>query len=88
MNKALFAPHDYEIFNLGESRTDKLNELIDIIEGSLGKKAEKNFLSEQPGDVPVTFADIEKARGLLGYDPVVQIEEGVERFKSWFIKGV
>jgi UDP-glucuronate 4-epimerase len=74
----------YAIFNVGESKTIPLRRLISLIEKALGKKAEIEELPEQPGDVPITYADITKARRLLGYDPQVGIEEGVERFVRWF----
>jgi len=76
----------YEIINLGESKTVRLSELISLIEENLQKKAEIEWLPEQPGDVPVTFADINKARRLLGYDPCVDIKEGVGRFVKWFLE--
>lgn len=76
----------YEIINLGESKTIKLLELISLIEDNLKKKAIIEWLPEQPGDVPVTFADIDKARRLLGYTPCVDIKEGVGRFAEWFLK--
>ena len=75
----------YEIFNLGESETVKLSELIRMIEDSLDKKAVIERHPEQPGDVPVTFADISKARRLLGYKPEVKVEEGIPRFVDWFL---
>lgn len=74
----------YDIFNLGESQTVPLRKLIALLEEALGKKAEVEELPEQPGDVPITYADITKARRLLGYDPHVGIEAGVERFVHWF----
>ena len=74
----------YDIFNLGESQTTPLRKLISLIEEALGKKAIVEELPDQPGDVPVTYADITKARRLLGYAPRVNIEEGVERFARWF----
>ncbi|MBW2039326.1 MAG: GDP-mannose 4,6-dehydratase [Deltaproteobacteria bacterium] len=74
----------YDIFNLGESFTVPLRELISLLEDALGKEAEVEELPEQPGDVPITYADISKARRLLGYDPQVGIEEGIERFVRWF----
>jgi len=74
----------YAIFNLGESQTVSLRELISLIEKALGKKAEVEELPEQPGDVPITYADITKARSHLGYDPQVGIEEGIKRFVRWF----
>jgi UDP-glucuronate 4-epimerase len=74
----------YDIFNLGESQTTPLRELIALLEQALEKKAAVEELPEQPGDVPITYADITKARRLLGYDPRVNIEQGVKRFASWF----
>jgi UDP-glucuronate 4-epimerase len=74
----------YAIFNLGESQTVPLRELVSLLEQALGKKAEIEELPEQPGDVPITYADITQARRLLGYDPQVGIEEGIERFVRWF----
>ena len=76
----------YEIINLGESKTIKLTELISLIEENLQKKAIIEWLPDQPGDVPVTFADISKARKLLGYAPCIDIKEGAGRFVEWFLK--
>jgi UDP-glucuronate 4-epimerase len=73
-----------EVFNLGESQTTTLNELIAAIERALGKQAIIEKLPEQPGDVPLTFADISKARAQLGYDPHTQIAEGIPKFVEWF----
>ncbi|HWS52983.1 MAG TPA: NAD-dependent epimerase/dehydratase family protein [Pyrinomonadaceae bacterium] len=74
----------YEVFNLGESRTVSLSELIALLERELGREAAVERHPAQPGDVPQTFADISKARRLLGYDPQVPIEEGIRRFVEWF----
>src|SRR5688500_2947394 len=74
----------YEVFNLGESRTVELRELISLIERELGRKAVIDRQPPQPGDVPQTFADVSKARQLLGYNPVTQIEEGLRKFVAWF----
>src|SRR5437764_2914939 len=74
----------YEIINLGESRTVELRELISLLEKALGKKAEIDRQPMQPGDVPQTYADISKARRLLDYDPRTPIEEGIEKFVTWF----
>ena len=74
----------YEIFNLGESRTVKLNQLIELLEAALGRKAVIQRLPLQPGDVPLTCADITKAKEQLGYQPKVQIEEGISLFAAWF----
>jgi UDP-glucuronate 4-epimerase len=75
---------DYEIFNLGESQTVELRELIALIEGSLGKKAVIDRQPMQPGDVPVTYADISKARAKLGYNPGTKIADGIPKFVQWF----
>lgn len=74
----------FEVINLGESRTVSLRELVVLIENAVGRKAEIRWQAAQPGDVPLTFADISKARRLLGYDPQVPIEEGIRRFVHWF----
>jgi UDP-glucuronate 4-epimerase len=74
----------YEIFNLGESQTVELGYLITLIEKALGKKAIIDRQPEQPGDVPITFADISKARQRLGYNPGVKVEDGIPRFIEWF----
>lgn len=78
----------YEIINLGESKTVGLSELISLIEENLQKKVVIEWLPLQPGDVPVTFADIDKARRLLGYNPGVDIKEGISRFVNWFLEDV
>ena len=75
-----------DVFNLGESQTTTLNELIATIENALGKKATINRMPEQPGDVPLTYADISKARTLLGYDPHTKIAEGIPKFVEWFLQ--
>ncbi|MCX6905687.1 MAG: SDR family NAD(P)-dependent oxidoreductase [Verrucomicrobia bacterium] len=74
----------YDIFNLGESATVTLSRLIELIEESLGVKAQINRQPLQPGDVPRTFADISKARTRLGYAPKVKIEQGIPLFVEWF----
>jgi len=74
----------FDIFNLGESETTTLNELIEALETALGKKAVIEQLPEQPGDMPRTCADISKARQLLGYDPHTKIAEGIPKFVAWY----
>jgi UDP-glucuronate 4-epimerase len=69
---------------VGESRTFELRELIALLEESLGARAQIDRQPLQPGDVPQTFADITKARKLLGYDPQTDIETGIRRFVEWF----
>jgi len=76
----------FEIFNLGESQTVTLSYLIEVIEKELGKKAVIDRQPPQPGDVPITFADISKARAKLGYNPHIKIEQGIKMFIEWFRK--
>ena len=75
----------YEIINLGNSNVVELGYLIRLIEDNLGKSARIKKLPDQPGDVPVTYADISKAQRLLGYEPGVRIEEGIEKFVKWYM---
>lgn len=77
-----------DTFNLGENQTTTLAELIAHIENALGKKANINLLPEQPGDVPLTYADIDKARRLLGYNPSTKIAAGIPKFIDWYLKTV
>ena len=74
----------FEVYNLGESQTTSLIELIKLIEGAFGKKANIEMLATQPGDVSITYADISKAKRMLGYQPKVKMEEGIKRFVDWY----
>ncbi len=74
----------FEIYNLGESQTTSLIELVKLIEEAFGKKANFEMLDPQPGDVSVTFADITKARQRLNYQPKITMEEGIKRFVQWY----
>src|SRR6184192_148406 len=76
----------FDIFNLGESETIQLRDLIVAIENALGKKAKVNRSPEQPGDMPLTCADISKARRLLGYNPATPFTDGLPRFADWFLR--
>jgi len=76
----------FDIFNLGESDTIQLKDLIAAIEKALGKKAKINQLPEQPGDMPLTCADISKARKLLAYKPTTRLSDGLPRFIEWFLR--
>jgi UDP-glucuronate 4-epimerase len=76
----------FEIFNLGENQTTTLSDLIVAIENALGKKATIERLPEQQGDMPLTCANIDKARALLGYHPKVKISEGIPRFIEWYLQ--
>ncbi len=80
--------HSYHIYNLGESQTIKLVDLITLISKCLGKQPDIDRLPMQPGDVPITYADISRPRAELGYNPEVEIEEGVGRFVKWFVETI
>lgn len=73
-----------DIINLGGSQTVTLNDLISSIETAVGKKAIINQLPEQPGDVPLTSADVSKAKQLLNFKPTTTIAEGVPCYVQWF----
>lgn len=75
---------DFEIFNLGNNYTITLKDLITSIEALTGKKAIIEKLPEQAGDLPKTFADISKARNVLGYAPQTNLQEGLKSFYEWF----
>jgi UDP-glucuronate 4-epimerase len=77
---------DFEIINLGNSYSISLKELIAAMENVIGKKAIIEQYPAQPGDVPKTFADISKAKTLLGYNPQTQLKEGLDKFYQWFLK--
>jgi UDP-glucuronate 4-epimerase len=81
---AMDAPPGYRVYNLGESATISLSELVALIEKACGKVAVRRFRPPQPGDVPVTYADITRARKEIGYDPRTPIGRGVSRFVEWY----
>jgi UDP-glucuronate 4-epimerase len=74
----------YNIYNLGNSHPISVSELISKIESALGKKAKKQILPKQPGDVEITFADVTKASRELGYNPKFPIDEGITLFIQWY----
>ncbi len=74
----------HEVYNLGESQTTTLRELIALLEDALGQKATIDRLPPQAGDVSCTYADISRARDTLGYAPAVPIRDGIPRFVAWF----
>ncbi len=85
---ALDADLGYEIINLGESQTVLLCDFIALVERLVGKPANVVPMPMQPGDVPRTYADISKARRLLGYNPQTPFEEGMARFVDWYRREV
>ena len=76
--------YECEIFNLGNHKSEQLMIMIALIERDLGKKAEINFLPIQPGDVPESFADIEKSVEMLDFNPTTNIDTGIKRFIEWY----
>ncbi len=78
----------FEIINLGNSRTIKLKDLISLMEKQLGKRAKIKPLPNQPGDVPITYADISKARRLLNYHPNFPIEKGLAKMVDWYLEEI
>lgn len=74
----------FEILNLGESQTITLLEMVQHLEEALGKKALLRFLPDQPGDMEITYADIARARRVLGYDPKTPFKVGIRRFAEWY----
>ncbi len=77
-----FAP--YRIYNIGNNNPVDLMNFIETLEKCLGKRAEKNFLPMQPGDVPATYADVDDLTRDVGFKPDTPIEEGIERFVEWY----
>jgi UDP-glucuronate 4-epimerase len=75
----------YRLYNIGNNQPVELMRYIECIERSLGRKAQKNLLPLQPGDVPDTFADIEDLVRDVGYRPATPVEVGVERFVRWYV---
>ncbi|MCD6130152.1 MAG: NAD-dependent epimerase/dehydratase family protein [Deltaproteobacteria bacterium] len=82
---SLNKPFEYEIFNLGRGQSIPLERFISCIEKRLNKKSRRVYLPLQKGDVPKTYADIRKSERMLGFHPKVSIEEGIERFVSWYM---
>ena len=74
----------YEIFNIGESHVVSLKEMVETIENAIGKKAILDIQPMQPGDVDKTYADISKAKAMIGYDPQTNFSEGIRKFVEWY----
>jgi len=86
VSAALDRPFPYEVFNLGESATVTLKELVKTLERVIGKPALIQPMPTQPGDVEITFADVSKARRLLGYNPTTSITRGLTSFNDWYVR--
>lgn len=83
IDRSRSVPGEFAIINLGESRTTSLQSLVTLIANALGAQPELHKLPMQPGDVNRTFADISRARALLGYRPTTPVEDGIPRFAEW-----
>lgn len=86
IQKAESSENLFETYNLGESQTITVLEMVSLLEKAMNKKATKVFLEEQPGDVPLTYADISKAKKELNYNPSTKIKDGIPLFIEWFFK--
>lgn len=78
-------PLGYEIINLGGHEVIKINELIQILEASLGQKAQVEYLPRHPADMLTNWANVEKARQLIGWEPQVGLEEGIQNLVDWYL---
>ena len=76
----------FEVINLGESETISLLEMVEIISDEMGRKVDCEFLPMQPGDVICTFADISKAKKMIGYNPQTDFKSGIRKFLNWYNK--
>ncbi len=81
---ALDKPLGYEIINIGRGEPVRLGDFVDIIQELVGQKARLKILSAPPSELPITYASIDKARQLLGYEPQVSIQEGLEKTWQWY----
>ncbi len=81
---ALDAPAGCRIYNLGESRTTTVSAVVALLAAALDRPAQVEFRAPEPGDVPLTCADVTRARAELGYHPAVPLEDGIARFVAWF----
>ena len=78
------SPAPYKIYNIGNNDVQELSRYIEVLEECLGKKAVKNYMPLQPGDVPATYADVEDLVQDVGFKPNTSIEEGISKFVAWF----
>jgi UDP-glucuronate 4-epimerase len=76
----------YRIYNIGNNQKVDLMKYIEVLEECLGRKAKKNFLPMQPGDVPATYADVSDLAADIGFKPDTSIEEGIKRFVAWYME--
>ena len=77
-----YAP--YKLYNIGNNNPVELMRVIEVLEDCLGKKANKNLMAIQPGDVPATYADVDDLVNDVGFKPATSIEEGINKFVEWY----
>lgn len=77
-------PEKYNVFNLGNSKSEELEHVISLLEKHLGVKSKKNYMGMQPGDVKETLADLELSKRILGFDPKTNLNDGISKFIDWF----
>merc|ERR1712176_702155 len=82
--RAIDRPHPYEVFNLGKGLGTSLSDFISIVEKHVGREAVVKVMPDQPGDVPYTCADVDKAYDMLGYEATVPFDEGIQRTVAWY----
>lgn len=82
--RVLSTPKKYEIYNIGRGRAENLMDFLKYIEKYLGKKAKKRYLTLQPGEVTKTFCDTTKLKKDFGYQPKINIKEGIKKFINWY----
>lgn len=85
-NKASEAKAPYQLYNIGNNNPVSLGSFIEVIEKICGRKAVKNYLPMQPGDVPVTFADVDELVSDINYKPNTSIQDGIRNFVDWYLK--
>ena len=78
----------YKLYNIGNNNPVTLWDFINAIETACGKKANKTLLPMQPGDVPLTYADIDDLVNRFAFKPTTSVTEGIEKFVSWYVKGL
>lgn len=85
-SKALELKPPYKIYNIGNNKPENLMDFIETLEKHLGRKAEKEFLPMQPGDVPITYADVDDLIKDVDFRPNTSINKGLEKFVTWYKK--
>jgi UDP-glucuronate 4-epimerase len=86
LDRALASNFKFEVFNIGNSRPLRVSYVVKVLEEALGKKARIKYFPPQPGDVALTYANLDKSRKILGYEPRVTFEEGIRQFVQWLRK--